>query len=1049
MKQIVFVLILLMGQLSITLGQERTITGTVTDASDGSTLPGVSILVQGTTAGTVTDINGRYEIRASDQDVLVFSFIGMVNQEIPVGGRSVIDVAMESELVGLEEVLVIAYGTVRRESFTGVADVVTSERIERRPVADVSRALEGTAPGIQVTSGGGQPGEGVQVRLRGFGSISASNAPLYVVDGMAYDGNLSDINPQDIESITVLRDASAAALYGARAANGVIMITTKRGSERMSIMNFRSSVGFVNRTIPEYPTVNEREFMLLNWEALRNSLVFRGTNPLPVEEANQVATQQVIGFLGNYNPFNMSGPQLFQVDPQNPWLGSINPDAQLLYSDNWEDEIFRTAMRHEHQFSISGGGANSDYFMSLSYLDEQGMAITSGFDRLSTRVNVNARPRDWFEGGVNVNASLANSDFLLAEGTAITNPFYFTRGIGPIYPVYLRDTDGSYILDEAGNRIFDYGIGQGPQSPRPVMGNANLAGTLILDDRSHVREVLGGRTFMDFNILENLSFRVNLSGDYYSQYITTFQNPQFGDAAGIGGRGSRDFIRSLSITFNQLLNYSTNFGLHNLDFLAGHESYQRQINVLEATRTGFPIPGITEIGIATNMEGSNSYRDQYRLEGYFTRLSYDFDNRYYASASFRRDGSSRFHPDSRWGNFFSLGVSWRLTQEAFMQDIPWLNNLRFKASYGEQGNDALATYYAWQRFYNLGMDNFNLPGALYSRHETPDLVWETSANTNVGFDFRIFDLITGEIDYFHRESSNLLFSVPLPLSTGVPNIDMNIGTMVNSGLEFRMVVDLIRRRDLRWSLDANITHLRNEITRMPPQLEGMIQGTKRLETGRSLFDYYLREVSHIDPQTGQTHYFFDITDEQGNVTRGTTTNHLEADRYYVGSAIPDFFGGFTNALNFRNFDLSFLFTYSVGGLMYDNIWGSLIDGRFWAGDWGSNIHSDRLNRWRQPGDETGQPRIEQGNAALYAGLSDQRLHDMSYLALKNVTLGFVVPANLTQRAGITNLRIFASGDNLFILNEIQGMDPQHSFAGTTDFTYVPVRTITFGVNLQF
>ena len=1049
MKRVFIFLGLLLFMGSTLFGQQIRVTGTVTDASDGATLPGVSIVIEGTTTGTVTDIDGRYELDAPADAVLVFSFIGMETKEVAVDGRNVINVELEPEVVGLEEVLVIAYGTVRRESFTGVADVIDSERIERRPISNVSRALEGTSPGIQVTSGGGQPGSGQEIRLRGFGSISASNAPLIVVDGVPFDGDLSDINPADIENMSVLRDASAAALYGARGANGVIMITTRRGVDDVPVMNFRSSFGVIDRAMPDYPQVDERDFMMLTWEADRNMRHFEQGQDLEV--ANEGARAALIGNLGGYNPFDMGAEDFIVFDEDNPWLANFNPEANLLYSDSWTDEIFRTALRHEHQFSVSGGTETSDYYMSLGYLDEQGIAVTSGFDRISGRVNVNTQPVDWFETGFNLSGSITESDYLLAEGTAITNPFYFTRGIGPIYPVYLRDEQGEFILDEAGEKIFDYGVGDGPQGDRPTMGNANLAGTLELDDRSHGRENLSGRTFTQFNILENLNFRMNLGADYYSQYTTTFQNPQFGDAAGIGGRGTKEYTRNLSITFNQLLNYNTSFGDHNFDFLLGHEAYRMRFNLASATRTNFAVPGITEIGVATTMEGSNSYMHEYTVEGYFSRINYEYDNRYYASVSYRRDGSSRFHPDNRWGNFFSLGGSWRVTQEDFMQGIDWLDNLRIKASYGEQGNDALPSYYVWQAFYSLGYPNVGQPGSRYVRHENQDLVWETNANANIGFDFRIFDRISGEFDYFVRQSDDLLFQVPLPLSTGITNYAMNIGSMENRGVEFRLMADIVAQRDFRWNVDFNITHLVNEITDMPEQLEGMIVGTKRLDVGTSMYDYYLREVSHIDPETGSTHYFYDIMDEDGNPTgeRGTTPDHLQADRYYVGTAIPDVFGGITNNFNYRNWDLSILMTYSIGGEVYDNVYGAMFDGRFWAGDYGSAIHADRVNRWRQPGDETGQPRVQQGSASLWAGLSDARLHDMSYLALRNVTLGYNLPGEFAQRIGMTSMRLFASGDNLFILNENEGMDPQHDFSGTTDFTFVPVRTITFGVNLRF
>ncbi|MBW6499435.1 MAG: TonB-dependent receptor [Bacteroidales bacterium] len=1059
MKRIVFIGFLLLLVLGTTaFGQVRRITGTVTDASDGGTLPGVSIVVKGTTQGTVTDINGRYELNADGNATLLFSFIGMVTQEIPVAGRNVINVSMASEMVGLDEVIVIAYGTTRRESFTGVADVISAEKIERRQVSNITKALEGTSPGIQVTSGGGQPGAGAAIRLRGFGSISADNAPLYVVDGMPFDGNLNAINPDDIASITVLRDASAAALYGARGANGVIMITTKKGDARKPVMGFTSRVGFTNRAIPEYPRVNSGEYMLITWEALRNAAHF-GAQGLSLEAANAQAQAQLTPTVGYYRPFRVpAGQNLIEWDPANPWKAHLNPNAELLYEDDWQDALFSTAIRQDHQFNVSGGTENSDYYMSFGYLNEDGLAVKSSFERISGRLNVNTRPTSWFETGLNLSTSLSETFQQTFTGTQTTNAFYFSRMMPPIYPIYVRDNDGAFVLDADGKKILDYGFGVDPNLSsddpmyrnRPYAGNANLVGSLELDDRSYKRENLGARTFALFKIMDGLTFRANLSADYYSLYQTTFQNPQFGDAANVQGRGTKNFNRSLSITFNQLLNYSRQFGDHNFDFLLGHESYKLLFNGLSSTRVGFPVPGITEIGIATTTTDANSYQDEYAVEGYFTRLSYDYANRYYISGSFRRDGTSRFFEDSRWGNFFSVGASWRVTQEEFMQGLDWLDNLRVKASYGEQGNDRIGSYYAWQSFYALGWNNAGLSGGVYSTHENRNLVWESSNNTNVGFDFRVFDRLSGELDYFIRKSSNLLFNVPLPPSTGVTSIRRNIGEMENRGIEFRLMYDVLQRSNLRWNIDFNITHLKNEITKMPEATPEIISGTKKLMVGRSMYDYFLRETSRIDPETGTQYYFYDILDDNGDVIARRDTNIVaQATRYYVGSAIPDFWGGITNNFNFGNFDLSVLFTYSYGGLMYDGTYGALVAGRLWATDYGNHYHKDALNRWVQPGDETGQARLEGGNPDLYGGTSEDLLFDMSYLALKNVTFGYNIPTRLMNQIGVSNLRLFVSGDNLFIWNNNQGMDPQHSFTGTTDFGYVPVRTVTFGLNLQF
>ncbi len=1058
MKKIVFTGMLMFVMMSFSAFAQTSISGTVTDADDGTSLPGVSVVVKGTTSGTITNADGTYQIDAPGDATLVFSFVGYNTTEVPVDGRTTIDIALQSALVGLEEVIVIAYGTTTRESFTGVADVISNEKIERRPVSNISRALEGVAPGVQVSSSSGQPGEGDAIRLRGFGSVSSSNAPLYVLDGVPFDGTLNSINPSDIENVSILRDASASALYGARGANGVIIITTKKGDSGKPTMTFNSRVGFSDRAIPEYDRVNEQEYYEVMWEAYRNALV--ATDEYTQEEAGIVASglsddPSEVGIyenLGFYNPYNVEPDQL--IDPV---TGQLNPNAQLQYSEDWQDELARTGIRQDYQFNVSGGSDISDYFVSFGYLNEEGIINHSGFERINARINLNAQPTTWFETGLNLSGSTAEQDFFVTNSTATTNPFYFSRVMGPIYPVYLHDDEGNVVLDDNGDKVFDYGTpyitADGTDTinrVRPYAGLANLAGTLALDDRSHKHDAVGARTYAQFNILEGLNFRMNLSTDYYSRYQTTFQNPEFGDAANVSGRSTKTYFRNLTLTFNQLLNYSREFGDHNVDVLFGHESYSFRLNNLSATRVGFPLPGNTEIGVAATAEGSNSYEDNYRIEGYFSRLSYDYLNKYYISGSFRRDGSSRFYEDIRWGNFWSVGGSWRASQEDFLSDINWLDNLRVKASYGEQGNDALLTggnanYYAWQGLYELGVDNYIYNGALLSSLENRSLQWEVNKNTNIGVDFRLFDRVEAEVDYFIRQSENLLFNVPLPTSTGITILSQNIGAMRNNGIEARLLVDIVKGSNFRWSTDLNVTHFTNEITKLP-EGEGIVSGTKRLEEGRSLYDFWIREFAGVDPENGDALYYVDVLDDEGEPTgeRETTNVVADADRYYVGTSIPDFYGGMTNNFVIGDFDLSVLTTFSYGGDMYDNAYLTLMH----SGRYGSHWHSDILDRWQQPGDQTDVPRVENGNPNLN-GFSTRHLFDMSYFTIKNVTVGYNVPRALTQQIGIADLRIFAQADNLAIFSTEPGMNPQASFAGAGDHSYFPVRTITFGANLQF
>jgi TonB-linked SusC/RagA family outer membrane protein len=1069
MKRILILtgLLLLMG--TSLLAQTVRVTGRVTDAADGSTLPGVSVVVKGTTQGTVTDINGRYEVTTAPNAVLVFSFIGMTPQEVPVDGKSVINVSLESETALLEEVIVVAYGTARRSSFTGSASQVTSEKIESRPISHITRAIEGQSAGVQVTSGSGQPGTGQTIRVRGYSSFNADSNPLYIVDGVPYDLDISNLNPNDIESISVLKDASATALYGNRAANGVIMITTKRGSAGRSQFEVRGTQGFSVRGLPEYDLASPMEYVQMNWQALVNQLHY--SEGVPLEDArlyaggihpNQGAVASL--FTGTntgdgrlaYNPFNVAGNQVFNAD------GSINPSAQMIYSADdldWAKALTQLGDRKEYNVLYSGGNAKTDFFVSGGYLNENGYLLKTDFERVTGRLNVNTQATEWFRTGINLSANVSFSQTARDESTTgYVNPFFFSRNIGSIYPVYAQQRlTGDYILDENGQKIYDLGnmapLGL-PFRPEGAFSGRHVLAETMYNEGDFRRNVLSGRTFAEFKFLKDFTLTLNAAMDVNGYNAKDFDNTIVGDGAP-AGRASRTSTQTTTMNFNQLLNYSKNFNRHSVDVLLGHENYQYVYDYLYGFRQNIVLLGNYELVNFTTTNSLTSYQHNYRIEGYFSRLNYGFDEKYFLSGSYRLDGSSRFHKDVRWGNFWSVGGAWRIDREAFMQQIPQINMLMFRASYGEVGNDNIGGYYPWQALYRLGRNNASEPGFDQSSLPAYDLTWESNNSFNLGLEFGAFQRLRGNIEFYHRITEDMLFSVPLPPSTGILSRQLNIGAMYNQGLELRLAADILKDTPFKWTLDVNASTVKNEMTRMPFGAEDeIISGTKKLMEGHSIYDYWLREWYGVDPEDGLGLYYAEtIFDDNNNlrpdirIKGGDTLSTLSTNaRYgYVGTAIPDLMGGITNIFSFKNFELSVLMTYQVGGLIYDNNYNSVMT----YSSWGGAMHRDLLNAWKQPGDVTDIPRLDPTKTTDNNASSSRWLIDGSFLNLRSVNLTYTLPKTLTDRLKISNARIYAAAENLFLFSKRQGMNIQQNFSGTTSNTYTQARIMTFGINLSF
>lgn len=1042
-KVLLFGLVMLLALVNQAWAQNRTISGTVTDASNGQPLPGVAVIVKGTTVGTATNYDGTYSLNLpAEGNTLTFRFVGYVTTDRPIAGN-VVNVVLQLDNKQLAEVLVVAYGTADQKTFTGSASAVKAEAIEKLQVNDVTKALSGLTPGVQVVQSSGQPGQTGQVRIRGIGSLASSSTPLYVVDGAPYSGDINAINPNDIESMTVLKDASAAALYGSRAANGVIVITTKGGkAPKEPSITFGATVGTSDFAVKDYTTVNSKDYYELTWEALRNdaranpALYTKDGFASPEEYASKGVVGRIAGS-GNgqqYNPFN-------DVEPVG-LDGKIKPGLTSAWDEDWRDALYRSAMRQEYDLGIQGGNEKSNYYFSGNYLDQEGAFITSGFKRYTSRLRVNADVRKNVKIGVNALIAYTDQNAPTSSGTAFRNVVSWGRNISSVYPIIKRrNPDGSFISNP-----FEYDY----NTARPYGGNGNPVGTTVLDIIEGNTLTWGLNTFAEITLPADFKYKTTfaLNGDNYKS--NTFYNSSFGDASGAtGGRGQQSSSSFSEYTINHILSWNKSFGQHTIDALGGFEAFNYNYDYLFAHKTGFvPIEGMTELDNAATIVGANSQTDKRTLLSYLGQVNYGFADKYYLSGSFRRDGSSRFAKDRQWDNFFSVGASWRLSKEDFLSDLTWMTEAKLRASYGTSGNEGLlnsggsADYYAYRGLYDTGYPDLSAPGMIATKLQNARLTWEKQAAFNVGLDATIFDRIDLSLDYYSRESKDLLFNKPLVPSSGWNSVFDNLGAMRNRGVEANITARIIESNDFNWSANLNASHNKNEVTELPQ--EKVLQGTKQLKVSRSLYDFFIQDYAGVDVETGLPLWYQDIVDADGNVTgKKTTSDYTAASRYYVGSSLPKVTGGFTNNFSYKNFDLSVLLVYSLGGEILNTDYSGMMHN----GDRpGTNWHTDILNRWQNPGDVTDVPRL--GTGQLNANNTSSRfLVDASYLRLRNVTFGYTLPQSLQERVGLKGARIFVQGDNLLTWFGTKGLDPEQSIDGITNNRFPAMKTYSAGIRV--
>lgn len=1059
--------------IGVVNAQISRVTGTVISEEDGLPVVGATVHVKGTSVGTVTDADGKFtlnKIPATAKTVEV-SFLGMETRTVLL--KPNMKVVLYPDVESLDEVMVVAYGTAKKSDFTGSAAVVKAEAIEMRQVSNVTQALSGTMAGVQTTYSSGQPGTSATVRVRGVGSMSAGNAPLYVVDGIPFDGDISSINTQDIESMTVLKDAAAAALYGARGANGVVLITTKKGKSGEAKINLEARWGVNSRGVENYDVMtNPDQYMETLYRAKYNA----GYNNLgySAAAAHQYANAELFPAVG-YQMYSLpAGEGLIGVN------GKINPNATLGYSDgqhyytpdNWEDETIESQMRQEYNLSVTGGNDKLNYYLSAGYMEDGGIIEGSGFNRLTTRLNADYQAKKWLKVGANM--SYTNSEsFYPGDQTASNssgNAFNLGNTLAPIYPMYVRDAAGNIMYDQNfGNPIYDYGDGQSTPYTRNYMNMSNPKGDLIYNSREYLMDIFNGKWFAEITPLEGLkltaSYGVHMDYTRYHNY----DNKYYGQSASSGGSTTQDNTRTFAFNQQYLATYEKSFGKHNIDLLAGYESYELNSENSYAYGEALYKDNDFTINNTINMKTGGGSVDEYATRGFLGRINYNWNEKYYASFSYRRDASSVFHPDNRWGNFFSASAAWVISNESFMEDVDWVDMLKVKASFGEQGNDYLTygsssgqlygyrNYIVYQDQYQMtGADGVFSDGTLVYKGN-PDLTWEKSNAYNIGVDFDLFNhKLSGTIEYYGRKTSDMLYYKPVAASNGYSQIPMNIGSMTNSGIEVELNYQIMNRKNFKWDAFFNATTVKNEINELHPDLNGeWINGSRIYKEGESMYNLYLVKYAGVDKATGKGLYHAnDIKyDDNGNEISRTpylTDNWNDAyatAREATGDILPDVYGGFGTNIQFHGFDFSIALAYQLGGKIMDSGYQGLMHTGS-SSSAGTNWHKDILKAWTPENPNTSVPVLN--SMDTYSGqTSDRWLISSNYLSINNITLGYTFPKSWTRPMQIESIRIYGAADNLAIFTARKGLDPRQGFTSATNATYGALRTISGGVRLTF
>ena len=1025
------------------------------------------------------------------QTLMLLTAMALLSQGVAVAKKTT---PRDTIHLSLDEVLVqVPYGTVRKEALTGSATAIKAKDIEDRPVTNLLQALEGTMAGVYVNSSKSQPGDSPNIVIRGIGTVNGTTAPLYILNGVPYEGDFADINTNDVENITVFKDAAACALYGNRAANGVVLIETKKGKTERPVINFKMRFGSYSQATPKYETLGAKDFMEVSWKVLRNSRMYGSTNE-DAATAGQYATKNLISEGLKLNIFNKANDQLFTED------GKMVSDAQILpgYADDldWWDQLSQKGFRQEYNFGIGQARDKYDYYVSLGHLGQNGYLINNGFNRLTGNVRANIRPVKWFEGGLtffavkshqktSYNVSGTSSDYVTS------NAFYKCQIMSPIYPVHRHNADGSYMLED-GQTVYDTGS--------YIDANGNLVDTRVKDAGKNVvaesemndfgtrSKMLNGQMYVKFKFLKDFSFtaRGSISNNTIDNYA--YLNPTIGDGIAYKGSYTQRYYSQTTSDFQQQLDWKHNFGLHGVEAMAGHESFQNKYSYDLQMVSNMIEEGVKNVDNFTTTLQKNVYDMKYRTESYFARARYNYAGRYHLMASYRYDGSSRFSSDNRWGGFGSVGASWVVSNEDFMKDVRWVDRLKLRASYGTTGNDAALGYYDGYNLYLSAWTIAGQPTTILMQWAATDLRWEVGKTFGVALETRLFNRWNIAAEYFYRRNSDLLFDVYLPGSAGSTAtaafgsaIRRNIGDIGNKGLELATDVDIIKKKNWNFNFAVTLTHVQNRVETLPEQnKDGIMSDYYRIEEGRSMYSYYLYDFAGVDQLTGRSLYTanladYCVKDNDGQVVAGnaegadiTKAVTKIGDRYYVnnttyaqkefcGSALPTVYGSFRPTLRWKGLTVSALFSFELGGKVFDNVYREMMsteDGN------PHSYHQDILKSWtaapegmtEESADRLladGVPEINPTTSTYDNAVSSRFLVSGDYLTFKNLTVGYSLPAATLERMHIQGLSFSFTAENLFTVSARKGMDPQQTVNGINRYRLASARTFTLGMDLKF
>lgn len=1092
-KRLAMFLACMLTSVSMALAQTK-VTGTVVSESDGQPVIGATVKVVGSSLGAPTDANGKFTVTLpKGKSHLQVSYIGMVTKTVTA--KNGMRIVLASDETSLDEVMVVGYGTTKRSAFTGSGTEIKTEDITKHVSSTATSSLIGKVAGVTATSSNGSPGSSPTIRIRGIGSLSASSNPLYIVDGAPMDGNMSDINPNDIESISVLKDASATAIYGARGANGVVIITTKKGNRGDAKISFDAKWGSNSRLVPNYDVIdNPGEYYETVYKALYNSQYYHGASK---GESYAYADKNL--FDSNNGGV---GYQVYTVNPGEKLIGTnfkLNPNATLGYTDgeyyytpdDWYDEAFHNSFRQEYNATVSGATDKLNYYAGVGYLNDGGIVDNSNFQRYTGRANMEYQAKKWLKVTTNLNFTHTDSETqydYAANGSygSSGNIFYIANSMAPIYPLYVRNADGS-IKTENGRVIYDRN--QTNQKRPAIVGNA--IGDNEVNSRQRYSDYFTGKWQADITPIDGLKLTASLVAQSYNSRYNNLYSP-FGSYSAYDGQVEADHTRTFSVNQQYLASYAKTFAnVHNFSILAGYEQYKYKEQEIYGYNTNMYSPYVGELENAlgkANMKTS-SYTDNYMTEGFLGRLSYDYAERYFISASIRRDASSRFAPGHRWGTFGSVGLAWQINKEQFMKDVKWVNLLKLKVSYGTQGNDDLYpnSSVSAKRFhpyadlytttYNEDTGEYNI--TMYAKGNE-DLTWEKSKAWNVGVDFSLFgNRLNGTLEWYRRATSDMLYTRDVPLSSGltVSSYPVNIGSMYNRGVELSVDGTVIKTKNFEWGLNFNITHNKNKITELDSTTpeEGLIYTNRILKVGGTIYNAYLYKFAGVDHETGEGMYYMDktvnVTDANGNVVTDadgnavtktetvTTKDPSLATQYDCGTTLPDAVGGFGTSITAFGFDLSAQFSFQLGGKIYDGSYQRTMSP---SAATGSNLHKDLLKSWSEDNKNSDIPRMSSVSNDDYFMVGSQSgldyfLTSSDYLCLSNLTIGYTLPKNLVSKLDLSNVRVYFAGDNLFLLTKRQGLDPRYNYgigsmtqySGLVSDSYSAGRSITAGITVTF